>query len=452
MRQILLISCSFSLSFLFFSQVLCNTGGLREIPTKRLPLSVENLSLTKNNFPIIKSDAFAGLRSLRKLSLDGNNITTIKPFAFRGLPKIREISIQHTPLATVAQFAFAGLQNITTILLSHNKILRVETNAFAGTSNVKLILLSYNPMLKIETSAFSGLTQVEHLILPSGIRLIEPDAFYGMDTVGLLKLAFMDLTELSPFTFRGLTNVAVLSLQESDLGVICANSFDGLSHVGTLKFLNNKIDAIEELNLTSSHHIKHLIFHGNHLLETPDPGALILEGIRNISVINNHFPCGCHVHSLIESPLSNGSYNRGDFLSRNYCISPLDVNGKAMSELDLYAISRCQEQVTRENLESNAISLHSTNEQYYYRIYVCATAVVLLMLINALQRYDGDGNNSNNNDDHVDDDNEDSCNKYIRRCDSINNQTEIHHDDIRKIVCRQSDRMMLPFTESVACR
>lgn len=318
-------SYNFFSIFSFHSQVLCNTGGLREIPTKRLPASVENLSLTKNNFPIIKSDAFAGLRNLRKLSLDGNNITTIKPFAFRGLPKIREISIQHTPLATVAQFAFAGLQNITTILLSHNKILRVETNAFAGTSNVKLILLSNNPMLKIETSAFSGLTHVEHLILPSGIRLIEPDAFYSMDSVGLLKLAFMDLTELSPFTFRGLTNVAVLSLQESDLGIICANSFDGLSHVGTLKFLNNKIDSIEELNLTSSHHIKHLIFHGNHLLETPDPGCIILEGIRNMSVINNHFPCGCHVHTLLDSPLSNGSYQRGDFLSRNYCISPLDV-------------------------------------------------------------------------------------------------------------------------------
>lgn len=413
-----------------------------------MPPSVENLSLTKNNFPIIRSDAFGGLRNLRKLSLDGNNITTIKPFAFRGLPKIREISIQHTPLATVAQFAFAGLQNITTILLSHNKILRVETNAFAGTSNVKLILLSNNPMLKIETSAFSGLTHVEHLILPSGIRIIEPDAFYSMDSVGLLKLAFMDLTELSPFTFRGLTNVAVLSLQESDLGIICANSFDGLSHVGTLKFLNNKIDSIEELNLTSAHHIKHLIFHGNHLLETPDPGAIILEGIRNISVINNHFPCGCHVHTLLDSPLSNGSYQRGDFLTRNYCISPLDVNGKAMSELDLYAIGRCQEQVTRENLESSASSLHSA-KQHKHRIYACAMAIVLLMLINELHR--------------------NSTNKYYVSINRRNsNQTEINHEKhtnhlIRTNVrCRQYDHNHHPhlhchqtltaqFTESLEC-
>lgn len=323
--------------------------------------------MTKNNFPIIKSDAFGGLRALKKLSLDGNNITTIKPFAFRGLPKLREISIQHTPLQTVAQFAFAGLQNITTILLSHNKILRVETNAFAGTSNVKTILLTNNPMIRVETSAFSGLTHVDHLLLPSGLRFIEPDAFVGMDTVGLIKLAFMDLTELAPFTFRGLTNVGTLSLQESDLGVLCSNAFDGLSHVGTLKFLNNKIDLIEELNLTESHHIENLIFHGNHLLETPEPGTILLDGIRNLSVVNNHFPCGCHVHTLLDSPLSNGSYQHGDFLSRNYCISPLDVNGKAMSELDLYSIGRCQEQVTRENLDASlAISFFLCQRQRYF--------------------------------------------------------------------------------------
>lgn len=336
--------------------MLCNTGGLHGIPSRKLPQSVENLALTKNNFAVIKSDAFAGLRSLKKLSLDGNNITTIKPFAFRGLPKLREISIQHTPLSTIAPFAFAGLQNITTILLSHNKILRIEQNAFAGTSNVKLILLSNNPMMTIETSAFSGLTHVEHLILPSGIRSIESDAFQGMDTVGLLKLSFMDLRELMPFTFRGLNNVVVLSLQESDLGVVCANAFGGLSHVSTLKFLNNKIDSFEELNLTSSHHIKNFVFHGNHLLQTPDPGSIILEGIKNISVVNNHFPCGCHVHALLESSLSSANGRLDEFLRRNYCISPLEVNGKSMSNLDMYASERCQEQVTRQSLETSDAS------------------------------------------------------------------------------------------------
>ena len=308
-------------SYYYSLKVLCNTGGLHEIPSKQLPEGIENLALTKNNFPVIKTDAFSGLRTLRKLSLDGNNITTIKPFAFRGLPKLRELSIQYTPLTTVGPFAFAGLQNITTILLSHNKIVHVEEFAFAGTSNVRLILLTNNPMLRLDSGAFSGLSNVEHLILPSGIRQIEPDAFNGLDTVGLLKLAYMDLRALEPYTFRGLNNIQVLSLQESDLGVICANAFDSLTNVHSLNIFSNKIDAIEELNISSSANVKSFKFQGNHLLETPSPIGMIIE-VENLVVMSNHFPCGCHIHPLLESPLANGSYSGDDFLRKNFCISP----------------------------------------------------------------------------------------------------------------------------------
>lgn len=341
----------------FSPQVLCNTGGLQEIPSKLLPAGIENLALTKNHFPVIKTDAFSGLRTLRKLSLDGNNITTIKPFAFRGLPKLRELSIQYTPLATVGPFAFAGLQNITTILLSHNKIVHVEEFAFAGTSNVRLILLTNNPMLRLDSGAFSGLSNVEHLILPSGIRQVEPDAFSGLDTVGLLKLAYMDLRTLEPYTFRGLNNIQVLSLQESDLGVISANAFDGLTNVHSLNVFSNKIDAIEELNISSTANVKSFKFQGNHLLETPDPNAMIVE-VENLVVMGNHFPCGCHIHALLETPLANGTYAGDDFLRKNFCISPIEVNGMAMIEMDLYSIGRCEDQVTKENLEGRATPIN----------------------------------------------------------------------------------------------
>ncbi|XP_073994896.1 uncharacterized protein isoform X2 [Rhodnius prolixus] len=348
------ISCPNQCICLSQAQVLCNTGGLTEIPVTALPSTVEHLSLTKNNFPIIRSDAFNGLRALRKLSLDGNNITVIKPFAFRGLPRLRELSIQHTPLATVAQFAFAGLQNITAILLGHNKIHKVEGYAFAGTSNVRLLLLNSNPLHKIETSAFSGLTNVEHLILPSGIRTIEPDAFSGLDSVGLMKLSFMDLSSLKTHTFRGLAHVHVLAIQESDLGVIETGAFEGMTHVNSLKLLNNKIDSIEELHLRSDAKIRSLKLQGNHLLETPLPGAILLDGVESLTVQANHFPCDCHIHSLLEGPLANGS--AGEFSARNYCISPLQYNGQTISAISLTAIGRCHEDITRETWDAPASS------------------------------------------------------------------------------------------------
>lgn len=81
-------------------------------------------------------------------------------------------------------------------------------------------VLSHNPITKLSANAFSGLTNVDRLVLPSGIRTIEPDAFSGFEQVGILKLAFMDLPGLYPGIFRGLLYVRIFSIQDSDLGTI----------------------------------------------------------------------------------------------------------------------------------------------------------------------------------------------------------------------------------------
>lgn len=356
--------------------MLCNSGGLSEIPVKLLPSTVEHLSLTRNNFPVIRSDAFAGLRALKKLSLDGNNISIIKPFAFRGLPRLKEISIQQTPLATVAQFAFAGLQNITAIYLSHNKIKKVEGYAFAGTNNLKQLVLANNPIIKIESHAFSGLTNVGKLIFPSGIRTLEPDAFNGLDTVGVLKLAFMDLPSLKFATFRGLTNIGEFSIQESDLGIVRAGAFEGMTRIGMLNFLNNKIDGIQELHLLPEQHVSSLKFQGNHMLDVPKPGTISFA-VDKLTVISNHFPCDCHIHALLEGPLANSSIF--EFTTKNFCISPLEVNGRSMSDLDIDSIGRCEEEVTRGNLEAaKDISSKTQKTDKKVSVVMCFLCLVFL--------------------------------------------------------------------------
>ena len=59
----------------------------------------------------------------------------------------------------------------------------------------------------VNSSAFSGLKNVEFLFLPAGVKTLASDSFNGLESVGLLKLAYLDLDELSPFTFRGLKAV-----------------------------------------------------------------------------------------------------------------------------------------------------------------------------------------------------------------------------------------------------
>ena len=76
----------------FVSQVLCNGGGLTKIP-EDIPLTVEHLSLTKNNIRELKTEAFSRFKHLRKLYLDGNAIVSIKQFAFRGLSRLQEVNL-----------------------------------------------------------------------------------------------------------------------------------------------------------------------------------------------------------------------------------------------------------------------------------------------------------------------------------------------------------------------
>ncbi|XP_012287274.1 insulin-like growth factor-binding protein complex acid labile subunit [Orussus abietinus] len=336
------------------TQVLCNTGGLQDIPTRQLPTTVEELSLTKNNFSVIRMEAFNGLKALRKLNLDGNTISLIKPFAFRGLNKLTELSIQHTSLPFIGQFSFAALQNVTVLLLANNKIGYIEENSFAGTSNIKLILLSNNPLITIRGNAFSGLSNVEHLILPSGIRIVEADSFHGLQNVGMLKMTYMDLDSLRPNTFNGLSHVHELNVQDSDLAVVRKDAFNGLSHVDNINIMNNKIDAIEQLHIYSNSAIGMFRFHGNHVLEAPRPGDAVLE-VGTISAVENYFPCDCQIHDVLESDFANSSVV--EFQQRNFCISPLEYNGKPMNTVDFDVIARCHEKVVHDNLGSRSSTL-----------------------------------------------------------------------------------------------
>ena len=68
---------------------------------------------------------------------------------------------------------------------------------------------------------------MEFLFLPAGVKSLQPDSFNGLENVGLLKLAYLDLDKLTSYTFRGLKAVRILSIENSDLATIKDNAFAG---------------------------------------------------------------------------------------------------------------------------------------------------------------------------------------------------------------------------------
>lgn len=196
-------------------------------------------------------------------------------------------------------------------------------------------------MLQVSSNAFSGLANVEHLILPSGIRHLQPDSFNGLDSVGLLKLSFMDLTSLKPNTFRGLGHVHVLAIQDSDLGVIQRDAFAGLAHVGSLNVLNNKIDSVQSLTVAHGNRVRHVRFNGNHVLDSPRRGAFSVTASEAFAVVGNHFPCDCHLFRFLDGRPFGNDTSAETFAGENYCISPLELNGQPVSVVKRSFVDRC---------------------------------------------------------------------------------------------------------------
>ncbi len=220
------------------------------------------------------------------------------------------------------------MRNITNIYLGYNRIHKIDGYAFAGTEDIQMLLLNNNPIKVVNSTAFSGLKKVEFLFLPAGVRTLQADAFSGLEQVGVLKLAYLDLTEMSAHTFRGLSRIRVLSIENSDLATIRRGAFHGMERIGELKIANNKIDRIE--NLSISEEVRKLTLKGNHILEIPSPDALGDIRVRQIKVELNHFPCNCRVLFLVESRVGNDT----DFLRDNKCISPFSLNGRPMVDMD----------------------------------------------------------------------------------------------------------------------
>lgn len=221
---------------------------------------------------------------------------------------------------------------------------------------------------------------MEHLILPSGIRHLQPDAFNGLDSVGLLKLSFMDLSSLKPYTFRGLSHVHVLAIQDSDLGVIRADAFAGLTHVGSLNLMNNKVDAVQSLTVTSANRVRYFRFNGNHVLDSPRRGSFAVNASEAVSVVHNHFPCDCHLFRFLDGrPFGGGgngtSVTADAFAGMNYCISPLELNGQPVSVVKPAFVETC--------LQTSAAGPTAGGRASLFVAAAAATAVAVM-----LRRYD----------------------------------------------------------------
>lgn len=130
--------------------------------------------------------------------------------------------------------------------------------------------------------------------------------------------------------------------EESDLGTIRPGVFTNMTNIGRVSFVNNKIDAIDSLELNAANRVRQFHFIGNHLLDLPAPRSVRIHGVGNVTVTGNHFPCDCRLNGWLGSSLF-ADQNKDHVINNNFCISPYEVHGKSVMAAagDLSLLEAC---------------------------------------------------------------------------------------------------------------
>jgi len=100
---------------------------------------------------------------------------------------------------------------------------------------------------------------------------------------------------------------------------------------------------VQSLTVARENRIRHFRFNGNHVLDSPRRGTF--SGLASVAsdgftVVGNHFPCDCHLFRFLDGhPFGNASKDL--FTGKNYCISPLELNGQPVAVVDPVVVDKC---------------------------------------------------------------------------------------------------------------
>ena len=321
--------------FVPFWQVLCIGAGLT-VPPRRLPTSVEHLSLASNRIRRLRSAAFRHLPRLRTLDLDNNRISRVAPFAFLGLLSLERLSLQGNPLGELAAFSLGGLRNVTYLYVGHSGVRRVRPRAFSTSADVSLMSLSGNPAAALEAEAFTGLQRVDHLLLPERLQRVAAGAFSGLRDVGAVMMPQPQLERLPAGMLAGLQRAARLTVLGGEVGVMDARWLDGVGPVGVISFINVTIAELGGLNVTGA--VGRLQLRGCRVWAVSRRAAVTLpaagDSEHRVTLVDSLLPCTCQLYRLTE-PLRRGGLNVTRLWELNRCLMPPELRDRRISDASL---------------------------------------------------------------------------------------------------------------------
>ena len=232
------------------------------------------------------------------LILDGNPLSRIEPVTIASLP-VRSLSLgnkRRPPAILKSLFLGVSMSGIEELVIRNAGITDIPADMFHPLQNKSLSLLDLSGNnLILRSFVFSSLSFVSTLlIVDSAFTAIEPEYFYGMNSLSNLTLSSDTLTDIFASLYRYSVELTSLEIhtplrKDGELSFCLLEPFDWLQNLKILKFIDRdlRIPICECYNfflaLPTVEHVSFGISRGkyNLILDIPNAKEIVFYAVEN---------------------------------------------------------------------------------------------------------------------------------------------------------------------------
>ncbi|CAD6187477.1 unnamed protein product [Caenorhabditis auriculariae] len=217
-------------------------------PTGLLGLEkLSQLSLDKNLFQNIPSEALANVPSLEDLSLGVNQIISV-PQNSLPLPNLKSLSLEVNQIRHIPSDSFQSLPSLTYLYLGNNLLTSIDPSIFYHTNNLKVLSMGNNKdITTIQSNSFQFVPNLIRLELSDcSLTTIETGALRKANNLQVVILSRNQITHISHDTFSNLPQAAYIDLSNNAITRIEDFAFSQLPMLTTLDLGSNRLETLPE--------------------------------------------------------------------------------------------------------------------------------------------------------------------------------------------------------------
>ncbi|KAJ8893221.1 hypothetical protein PR048_005807 [Dryococelus australis] len=287
--------------------------GLRELQV---------LDLADNNIRSIPEDAYCFLGNLQTLNLTRNRIRNADWLGFGGR--------RSSPPATPARIECNGGLDVRNLDLSWNQIQILHADSgVTRLRQLQNLYLQHNELAEIHGDAFDGLASLRILNLSSNrLETLPEGLFSSSKELREIYLQNNSLYELARGLFRRLEQLLVLDLSDNQLSSshVDEGTFVGLIRLIVLNLSHNALTRIDSRTFKDLFFLQILDLRNNSIGYIEDNTFLALYNLHTLNLADNRLH---HIGSLLFNGL--------------FVLSKLTLNNNLIVSIDSQAFRNCSD-------------------------------------------------------------------------------------------------------------